>query len=314
MDKNSKIVITGAAGLLGQNLITELLSQGYTNLTAIDKDEHNLEIMAKLHPDVKRICADLSERGDWEKSFEGCGTLFLLQAQITGAEYPIFQKNTVDSTKNVIAAAQLCKIPFTVFIGSSVVNSVAHDNYTNSKKEQERLMQESGLPHCVCRPTLMFGWFDPKHFGWLSRFMEKVPVFPIPGNGKFLRQPLFCLDFCRVLIKCAEGRMDGKIVDIVGEQDIDYIDIIRTIKRIKKLHTIILKIPVWLFRFLLKTYSLFSSHPPFVADQLDALMAGDYFKGLSMEKEFGVKPTPFEEAMELTFNHPVYSKVVLERP
>ena len=43
MDKNSKIVITGAAGLLGQNLITELLSQGYTNLTAIDKDEHNLE-------------------------------------------------------------------------------------------------------------------------------------------------------------------------------------------------------------------------------------------------------------------------------
>ena len=55
MDKNSKIVITGAAGLLGQNLITELLSQGYTNLTAIDKDEHNLEIMAKLHPDVKRI-------------------------------------------------------------------------------------------------------------------------------------------------------------------------------------------------------------------------------------------------------------------
>ena len=156
MDKNSKIVITGAAGLLGQNLITELLSQGYTNLTAIDKDEHNLEIMAKLHPDVKRICADLSERGDWEKSFEGCDTLFLLQAQITGAEYPIFQKNTVDSTKNVIAAAQLCKIPFTVFIGSSVVNSVAHDNYTNSKKEQERLMQESGLPHCVCRPTLMF--------------------------------------------------------------------------------------------------------------------------------------------------------------
>ena len=28
----------------------------------------------------------------------------------------------------------------------------------------------------------MFGWFDRKHLGWLSRFMSKVPIFPIPGK------------------------------------------------------------------------------------------------------------------------------------
>jgi len=31
----------------------------------------------------------------------------------------------------------------------------------------------------------MFGWFDRKHLGWLSRFMKKVPVFPIPGHGHY---------------------------------------------------------------------------------------------------------------------------------
>ena len=35
-DKNAKIVITGAAGLVGQNLIVELEAQGYTRLVAID--------------------------------------------------------------------------------------------------------------------------------------------------------------------------------------------------------------------------------------------------------------------------------------
>jgi len=39
----------------------------------------------------------------------------------------------------------------------------------------------------VLRPTLMFGWFDRKHVGWLKRFMERMPVFPIPGDGRMWR-------------------------------------------------------------------------------------------------------------------------------
>ena len=36
----------------------------------------------------------------------------------------------------------------------------------------------------ILRPTLMFGWFDRKHLGWLARFMQKAPVFPIHVPGK----------------------------------------------------------------------------------------------------------------------------------
>ena len=313
MQKNSKILITGAAGLLGQNLVAELARQGYENVIAIDKHVHNLSILQKLHPNVCCIHADLSLAGEWDKLFAGVDTLFLLQAQITGATFEPFRKNTLNSTENVLCAAKDHSVPFTVFIGSSVVNSVADDNYTRSKKEQEILMQASGLPHCIVRPTLMFGWFDPKHLGWLSRFMAKTPVFPVPGHGRYLRQPLYVLDFCRVLIRCAELVPDKKAFDIVGKEDVTYIDIIRTIKKVKKIHTFIVNIPVSVFRMLLRMYSVFSKKPPFVADQLDALMAGDYFVGISMEEEFGIKPTPFATAIEETFTHPVYSKVILER-
>lgn len=309
----SRIIVTGAAGLLGQNLITELVMQGYENILAIDKDADNLEILHKLHPQVKCVLADLSENGNWVEEFSEKDILFLLQAQITGITYEPFAKNTIESTKNVIKAINKHPVKFTVFVGSSVVNSVADDNYTRSKKAQESLISNSDLPYCVARPTLMFGWFDPKHLGWLSRFMEKVPVYPIPGNGKFLRQPLYARDFARILIKCAELQSNKAIYDVVGNEEITYIDIIRKIKKVKGLHTIILKIPVWLFRLLLKTYALFVKNPPFVADQLDALMAGDYFNGVDVEKTFGIKLTPFEKALEETFTDPKFSKVILER-
>jgi nucleoside-diphosphate-sugar epimerase len=80
----------------------------------------------------------------------------------------------------------------------------------------------------------MFGWFDPKHFGWLSRFMEKTPIFPIPGTGRYMRQPLYNRDFCRVIIHCLENQPINKVYDLVGQEQIDYIDIIYAIKRIKK--------------------------------------------------------------------------------
>ena len=313
LNKSEKIIITGAAGLLGMNLITELLVQGYTCLVALDKHAGNLSILQQLHPQVTCIHADLSECGSWGRAFEGASRLFLLQAQITGTDFSSFQKNTLDSTSQVLEVAKKYEIPFTICIGSSVVNSVVDDNYTRSKKQQEVLMKYSGLDHCVVRPTLMFGWFDPKHFGWLSRFMTKIPVFPIPGNGKFLRQPLYVRDFCRILVWCLEHVPRGKIFDIVGQENVDYIDIIKSIKKVKKTKTLLLTIPVSLFRMLLHGYGFIFKNPPFVPDQLDALMAGDYFTGDNMRDCFGVEPTPFVQAIEETFNHPEYSKVTLER-
>ncbi|MBN7837912.1 NAD-dependent epimerase/dehydratase family protein [Mesorhizobium sp. M00.F.Ca.ET.151.01.1.1] len=312
-DKNDKIVLTGAAGLVGQNLIVEMKQQGYTRLVAIDKHAHNLEILRGLHPDVETILADLAEPGDWAHAFEGARLVVQLHAQITGKTTDLFVRNNLTATGHVLAACKAAGVPYMVHISSSVVNSVAKDDYTNTKREQEEMVVVSGQRHCVLRPTLMFGWFDPKHLGWLSRFMARTPVFPIPGDGRFMRQPLYERDFCRCIAKCIQTEPDGQVFDVVGDTRVDYVDIIRTIKRVKKLHTVIVHIPIGFFAFLLKVYSLFSSKPPFTADQLKALSAGDDFKGVDTEAVFGVKQTPFEEAIRESYTDPRYSHIVLQR-
>ncbi|GAB3348394.1 NAD-dependent epimerase/dehydratase family protein [Lysobacter tyrosinilyticus] len=312
-NKNRKIVLTGAAGLVGQNLIVELKAQGYTNLVAIDKHAHNLSILGRLHPDVERIEADLAEPGDWQRALEGATCVVQLHAQITGKYTELFTRNNIDASRLVLDACKQHSVPYLVHISSSVVNSVANDDYTNTKKSQEALVVGSGLRHCVLRPTLMFGWFDPKHLGWLSRFMARTPVFPIPGDGRFMRQPLYERDFCRCIVRCIEGEPDGVVYDVVGDTRIDYVDIIRTIKRVKGLSTWIVHIPMGFFAFLLKTYALFSSKPPFTADQLKALSAGDDFKGVDTWEVFGVRQTPFEAAVRESYTDPTYSHVVLQR-
>jgi uncharacterized protein YbjT (DUF2867 family) len=197
-------------------------------------------------------------------------------------------------------------------MSSSVVNSSADDFYTRSKTAQERLFDESPVPHVTLRPTLMFGWFDRKHLGWLSRFMKKVPVFPVPGHGRYMRQPLYVGDFCNVIINCIERRVPDGIYNISGHEKIDYIDIIRGIKRATKAKTAIVKVPYGLFHALLATWSVFDKNPPFTTQQLAALTARDEFEVSDWPGTFGVPYTPFAKAIDETFNDPRYGTVVLE--
>jgi nucleoside-diphosphate-sugar epimerase len=308
-----KFILTGAAGLVGQNLVLLMRELGYSNIVAIDKQSSNLALLAEINPGVKVVEADLASPGTWQAEFAGASAVVVLHAQITGKTSTPFLRNNIEASRVVYDTIRAHNIPFTVQISSSVVNSVADDDYTNTKKAQEELFLETGLAGCVLRPTLMYGWFDPKHFGWLARFMEKVPVFPIPGHGRYMRQPLYNRDFCRAILWCLEHRPAGQTYDLVGNERIDYIDIIREIKRVKQLRTPIVRLPFWFFDLLLKAYALVSDKPPFTASQLKALTAGDDFTGVDIEATFGFKPTPVREGLVETFTHPVYSKYVVER-
>ncbi len=309
-----KIVITGAAGLVGQNLVTLLAELGHTQVFAIDKHAGNLAILQRLHPGVNTLLADLAEPGAWEHAFAGAIAVVQLHAQISSKTGEPFERNNVEATRQVLRVLRGLPQSYLVHASSSVVNSVVDDHYVRSKTAQEQLVRASGVRHCVLRPTLMFGWFDPKHLGWLARFMERVPVFPVPGHGRYMRQPLYNRDFCRAIHVMLQRQPDGVVLDLTGPDRIDYIDMIRTIRDVKGLRTPIVRVPIPIFAAMLRAYALFSDKPPFTADQLDSLTAGDDFTGVDIAQVFGFEPTPFATAVRETFGHPTYSKVLLASP
>ncbi len=310
--KTEKIVLPGGAGLVGQNLVARLKARGYSNIVVIDKHRANLDVLARVQPDVVVEYADVSVPGPWERHFDGADVVVMLQAQIGGIDWQEFVRNNVDSTRVILDLIRTKHVPYLVHISSSVVESVADDFYTRSKKEQEQMVLASGIPCPVLRPTLMFGWFDRKHLGWLSRFMKKVPVFPVPGHGRYMRQPLYVGDFCNVIISCIEQRIPDGIYNISGHEKIDYIDIIRDIKRATDAKATIVKVPYGVFHALLATWALFDKNPPFTTQQLSALTAKDEFEVSDWPGRFGVAYTPFARAIDETFNDPRYGNVVLE--
>lgn len=310
-DLNKSIFVTGAAGLVGQNLIPKLKSSSSWNIVAVDKHPTNTIKLRELHPEIEVIHADLSKPGDWQEKMSACDYSILLHAQIGGLNEAEFHTNNIIATEHCLDAISSGKTEYLVHISSSVVNSMADDFYTRSKTQQEKLVATLDVPHVILRPTLMFGWFDRKHMGWLRRFMRSAPVFPIPGNGMYLRQPLYAGDFSSIIRSCLTQKTEGAY-NISGQDRIDYIDLIKTMKKVTGETTPVVKIPYWLFAGLLRTYALFDRNPPFTVNQLKALVTPDIFEVIDWPKIFGVPATPLSQAMEETFLDPTYSNIVLD--
>lgn len=310
--KDERIVLPGGAGLVGQNLVTRLKAKGYTNIIVLDKHLTNIEILRQLHPDIIAAHADLAEPGGWQCYFQDASAVVMLQAQIGGLEYKDFVRNNIESTRLIINAMKIYSVPYLVHVSSSVLASIADDFYTNTKRMQEKIVLQSNIANIILRPTLMFGWFDRKHLGWLSRFMKRVPIFPIPGHGRYMRQPLYVGDFCDIIISCIQHRKQGGIFNISGREKIDYIDMIREIKRATRANTTIVKIPYILFYALLWIWAKFDQNPPFTTQQLAALVGKDEFEVIDWPCIFNVSYTPFVRAIDETFNDSRYSEVVLE--
>jgi len=292
-----KIIITGAGGLVGLNLLRHIDSNKY-DIIALDKDKENLKFAKKINKKIKIVCADLSLYGNWEEFFKGGACVIQLQAQISDPEEEPYVKNNIISVQNVIKACEKYNVKNLIHISSSVVLSVAKDCYTKTKTIGENLVKKSKLKYTILRPPLMYGAFNKKHLEFIVKKFEKIPIVIIPGKGKYIRQPLYVGDFVKIIICLIERKPEKKIYNIIGKEKIYFIDLIKIIFEIKEKKKIFLKIPLQLFLFLLKLYNLLTNKKPFIPEQLTALTAGDIFPVEDWEEEFKIKYTPFREGVK----------------
>ena len=290
-----KLIITGAAGEVGLNLVKLLRGKRY-ELVCIDKNLNNLRLLKRLFPYVRTVHADLAEKGSWEKDFKGAYACIQLQAQISSPFEEPYLRNNVGSVRNVISACERYKIKL-IHASSSVVISVADDRYTRTKRQGEEIVKKSKSGYTVLRPTLMYGCFDIKHTGFLARFFS-FPIFPMPGSGKYMRQPLYVDDFARIIISCIERKPANKEYNITGKEKIYLIDMLKEYARKMDKKIFFLRIPIPVFHAMIWFYGLFNSKTRIIPEQLTALIAGDIFPVILWEKIFKVKPTRFKDGVK----------------
>ena len=141
----------------------------------------------------------------------------------------------------------------------------------------------------------MFGPGDIKHLGLILRVMKVLPIIPLPGDSRFIRQPLFVGDMCAVIEKALDRPPEGEIFNIIGHERLMFIELLRGMRRASGARCLLLPLPLSLFRLTLKVQLRLLRRTIFTIEQLDALTAGDDFPVDDWPATFGVPFTRFQD-------------------
>mgnify|MGYP001820896062 FL=1 len=104
-------------------------------------------------------------------------------------------------------------------------------HYADSKQQAEEYLQNSALPWCILRPTIILGEESPI---WQSfHALAQKPLILLPGNGCTLIQPIDADDLVRLVIDIVTGlRFHSEILEIGGPDTLSMGDFIRRIRRV----------------------------------------------------------------------------------
>lgn len=291
------ILITGGAGFVGQNLVPILKKE--FRIIVIDKHKENLQLLKKINPEIEIIYTNLSKKTKWINKFKQIDNVIQLNGQIKNNSKNDYIKNNIIATKNILYAMNKFKIKNIIHISSASVNSRIITNYGNTKKiGEEIIISNKKINYIILRPSLMYGPLDNKNISFIINFLKNSPVYPIPGLGKYPRQPLFVEDFVKIIKYLIRTKPKNKIYNINGDK-INYISLIKTIKKIMKIKSINVYLPKSVFIFLVKINNIIFNQNDFTKDEINSLTSKDVFKGISWESEFNIKKTSLAKGLNI---------------
>ena len=99
--------------------------------------------------------------------------------------------------------------------------------YYRGKAEVEAAVIGSGLAYSILRPTVIFGAEDIliNNIAW---FLRHLPVFGIPGDGRYGVRPIYVEDMAELLVQAAE-QPGNSVIDAVGPETFSFEELVRLI-------------------------------------------------------------------------------------
>ena len=207
------ILVTGAAGFIGQALCSDLAARGYQVLGALRRQ-------AKAHPKSQvqyLIVGDMQENTDWSAALEGVNFVVHLAARVhvmgDSALNPLaeYRRVNVAMTMNLARQSAKAGVKRFVFISSVKVNGentpfgqpftaddVPHpgDPYGVSKLEAEELLlqlaRETDMEVVIIRPVLVYGPGVKANFRQMMHWLQKG--IPVPLKALENQRSLLAID------------------------------------------------------------------------------------------------------------------------
>jgi uncharacterized protein YbjT (DUF2867 family) len=216
------IVVTGALSYTGRYATRILLERGYRIRTLT----HHTDRENPFGEKVEVLPYDFEHPEKLTESLRGASTLI----NTYWVRFPhgamTFEK-AVENTRTLIRAAKDAGVRRMVHVSIANPSLDSPLGYYKGKAELEHAVMESGLSYAILRPTVIFGQEDIliNNIAW---FVRHLPVFGVPGSGRYSVRPIYVDDMARLLADAVEQQANT-VTDAVGPESYPFDALVKLI-------------------------------------------------------------------------------------
>ena len=209
-------LVTGAFSYSGSHIAARLLEAGHEVRTLTHHPERAHPL--REHVDARRYRFD--DPAELARSLTGVTTLYntyWVRFDHGASTY----RSAVESSRLLFAAARRAGVQRIVHVSISNPSLACPLPYFRGKALVESALAQSGSRYSIVRPTWLFGGERDVLVNNIAWILRRIPVFPVPGDGRYRVQPVHVEDLARLCVQAAGDDQDT-VIDAAGPEQISF--------------------------------------------------------------------------------------------
>ncbi|HYN63477.1 MAG TPA: NAD(P)H-binding protein [Candidatus Limnocylindrales bacterium] len=216
------MAVTGALGFSGRHIATRLLAAGHDVVNLTNHPDRPDPFGGRLG-----VAPLIFEVDSLSASLAGVDTLF-------NTYWVRFARGDTDhalaarNSRVLFEAAARAGVRRIVHTSIANADPASGDSYYRGKAQVEAALAAAGPSYAVLRPAVLFG-DEPILVNSIAWLLRHLPVFVIPGDGRYGIQPTHVEDLADVAVRLA-AEDETTVTDVVGPERFTFGEFVRLIR------------------------------------------------------------------------------------
>lgn len=262
------ILVTGAGGYVASHLLPRLKERN----EAVRGLVRGAGSAAKVtQHGFEAVQGDVTDRASVDRAMQGVTTLVHLAAVNRDRGAVTIDAVNRQGTLNVVAAAQQAGVRHIVNVIGLGASPNRAEPLPRSQGAGLAAIQDSGIPHTVITPSVIFGRGD-EFINTIAGLIRLAPILPVPGSGETLFHPIWVGDVVEGVMRAlaTPDRFQG-VFPFGGPEVMTYNRIVATVAQVMGRPCLRVPTPLFLLKPMVSLMNATLAKPPVTPALIDLL-------------------------------------------
>ncbi len=288
------ILVTGASGYVGNNLVRRLVALGEPVRAMVHSPDKAAARLADVRDRVEIVRGDVMQPETLAAALDGVSAVVHLVAIAIERGDRTYERINTQGTINMVDAAQAAGVRRFINMSQNGADSASPFRFLASKGRAQDYVAASRLDWTALRPSVIWGPQD-EFANVQARLIKLTPlIFPIVGDGQALFQLVWVGDVVEAAVKSLhDDATIGHEYWLGGPEILTYETIVQRVLEALGTRRLTLKVPVPLLRPVVMLMQATLPNPPVTISLLDMLKIENTVAVNALTETFDITPRPF---------------------